>query len=70
MTIAAPPGRGRPNELGSEESPLVNRVTGERIVIRKRSRDTGGELFEMNLYLAPGGFIPRTHVHPNQEERF
>ena len=50
--------------------PLVNPVTGERIVFRKRSRDTGGELFEMSLYLAPKGFIPAAHVHPQQEERF
>jgi len=70
MTIAAAPGHDRPDELQTEESPLVNPVTGERIVFRKRSRDTGGELFEMNLYLAPGGFIARAHVHPNQEERF
>ena len=55
---------------GTEENPLVHLVTGERIVFRKRSRDTGGELLEMNLYLAPNGFIAAAHVHPNQEERF
>ena len=70
MTIEAPSDRGRASEPGTEESPLFHPVTGERIVIRKRARDTGGELFEMNLYLAPGGYIPKTHVHPNQEERF
>jgi quercetin dioxygenase-like cupin family protein len=56
--------------FGTEENPLVHPVTGERIVFRKRSRDTGGELLEMSLYLAPGGFIASPHVHPNQEERF
>jgi quercetin dioxygenase-like cupin family protein len=56
--------------IGTEERPLVHPTTGERIVFRKRARDTGGELFEMNLYLAPGGFIAAPHVHPNQEERF
>jgi quercetin dioxygenase-like cupin family protein len=56
--------------IGTEERPLVHPVTGERIVFRKRARDTGGELFEMSLYLAPGGFIAAPHVHPNQEERF
>jgi quercetin dioxygenase-like cupin family protein len=56
--------------VGTEENPLVHPVTGERIVFRKRSRDTGGELMEMTLYLAPGGFIAAPHVHPNQEERF
>ena len=58
------------NGFGTEENPLVHPVTGERIVFRKRSRDTGGELMEMALYLAPGGFIAAPHVHPNQEERF
>lgn len=55
---------------GTEDRPLIHPVTGERIVFRKRSRDTGGELFEMTLYLAPRGFIAAPHVHPNQEERF
>jgi quercetin dioxygenase-like cupin family protein len=58
------------SDMGTEERPLVHPVTGERIVFRKRSRDTGGELFEMTLYLAPKGFIAAAHVHPNQEERF
>ena len=40
--------------VGTEERPLVHPITGERIVFRKRSRDTGGELFEMSLYLAGG----------------
>ena len=57
-------------EVGTEEHPLVHPVTGERIVVRKRARDTGGELFEMQLYLAPHGFIAAPHVHPYQEERF
>jgi quercetin dioxygenase-like cupin family protein len=57
-------------DFGTEQNPLVHPVTGERIVFRKRSRDTGGELLEMSLYLAPGGFIASQHVHPNQEERF
>jgi quercetin dioxygenase-like cupin family protein len=56
--------------FGTEENPLVHPVTGERIVFRKRARDTAGELLEMTLYLAPGGFIASPHVHPNQEERF
>ena len=57
-------------EFGTEERPLVHPITGERIVFRKRARDTGGELMEMSLYLAPKGFIASQHVHPNQEERF
>jgi len=56
--------------FGTEANPLVHPITGERIVFRKRSRETGGELLEMNLYLAPGGSIATPHVHPHQEERF
>lgn len=56
--------------LGTEASPLVNPVTGERIVFRKRARDTAGELLEINLLMAPGGFIAAPHVHPRAEERF
>lgn len=56
--------------IGTEENPLIHPVTGERIVFRKRARDTGGELLEMSLFLAPKGFIAAPHVHPNQEERF
>jgi quercetin dioxygenase-like cupin family protein len=63
-------GASRATENGTDEHPLVHPVTGERIVFHKRARDTGGELLEMTLYLAPKGFIAAEHVHPNQEERF
>jgi len=55
---------GEEPALGTEENPLVHPVTGERIVFRRRGRDTAGEFLEMNLYLAPGGFIPLPHIHP------
>jgi len=57
-------------QIGTEEHPLVHPITGERLVFRKRSRDTAGELLEFTLYLAPKGFVAAQHVHPNQEERF
>lgn len=63
-------GPAAPPPLGTDRNPLVHPITGERIVFRKRSADTGGELMEMTLLLAPGGFIAAQHVHPNQEERF
>jgi quercetin dioxygenase-like cupin family protein len=56
--------------FGTDENPLVHPVTGERIVFRRRARDSGGEVLEMNLYLGGSGFIAAEHVHPNQEERF
>jgi quercetin dioxygenase-like cupin family protein len=66
-TLAAAP---MTSEIGTAANPLVHPVTGERIVFHRRSRDTGGELLEMMLYLSPKGFIAAPHVHPNQEERF
>ena len=69
--VAGQPGiNAEVRAFGTEENPLVHPVTGERIVFRKRSRDTGGELLEATLVLAPRGFIAAEHVHPNQEERF
>jgi quercetin dioxygenase-like cupin family protein len=56
--------------FGTEENPLVHPVTGERIVFRKRAADTGGELLEFTLLMAPGGFLAAPHVHPHAEERF
>lgn len=61
---------GGGSAFGTEDNPLVHPVTGERIVFRKRARDTGGELMEMNFYLGPSGFVAAPHVHPFQEERF
>ena len=68
--MAAPTQQDAAPMFGTEERPLIHPMTGERIVFRKRARDTGGELLEMTLYLAPRGFIAAPHVHPNQEERF
>lgn len=55
--------------IGTYRNPLVHPVTGERIVFRRRARDTAGELLEVTLYSAPTGFVPSAHVHPSQEER-
>jgi quercetin dioxygenase-like cupin family protein len=55
--------------IGTDENPLVHPVTGERIVFRRRSRDTAGAVLEVTLYSAPTGFIPSPHLHPGQEER-
>lgn len=49
---------------------LQHPVTGERVVWRKVSGDTGGALLQLDLFAAPGGFVAAAHVHPNQEERF
>lgn len=49
---------------------LEHPVTRERLVIRKTAGDTNGELFQMDAYLPPGGFVAAEHIHPLQEECF
>jgi quercetin dioxygenase-like cupin family protein len=49
---------------------LEHPITRERIVVLKTARDTGGELFQMELTLQPGGFVAGEHIHPLQDERF
>ena len=49
---------------------IENPVTGERIVFRKTSRETGGEAVVIETYVQPDGFVAAAHVHPSQEERF
>ena len=70
MTTDRLAGRVAAAGIGTAENPLVHPVTGERLVFRKRSRDTNGELLEFELLMAPGGFVASPHVHPSQEERF
>ena len=49
---------------------IENPVTGERIVFRKTSRETGGQAVVIETYVQPNGFVAAAHVHPDQEERF
>ncbi len=49
---------------------IENPVTGERIVFRQTSRDTGGEAVVIECFVQPTGFVAAAHVHPSQEERF
>ena len=49
---------------------IENPVTGERIVFRQTSHETGGEAVVIETYVQPKGFVASTHVHPSQEERF
>ena len=48
----------------------MNPVTGERLVFRQTSRETGGEAVVVETYVQPNGFVAAAHVHPSQEERF
>ena len=49
---------------------IENRVTGERIVFRETSHETGGRRVVFDTYVAPGGFVAATHLHPYQVELF
>jgi quercetin dioxygenase-like cupin family protein len=49
---------------------IVNPLSGEQITVRATAADTGGSVLEWELLLAPGGRVPSSHSHPEQEERF
>jgi quercetin dioxygenase-like cupin family protein len=49
---------------------IENPVTGERVVIRIGTEETGGELLVVDLYVQPGGAVMGEHVHSGIEERF
>ena len=50
---------------------LDNPITGQRIIFRQTSEDTGGALLEVeSVYTKPTPSRPPTHYHPGQEERF
>jgi quercetin dioxygenase-like cupin family protein len=49
---------------------VENPVTRERLTFLRTAADSAGEVLELDLIFAPGGFVPAMHVHPMQEERF
>ncbi len=50
---------------------LENPVTGQHLIFRKTTGDTGGSLLEVeSVYTKPTPPRPPTHFHPRQEERF
>ena len=49
---------------------IENPVTGERLVFRRTSRETGGQAVVFETFVQPDGFVAAAHVHPSQEERF
>ena len=49
---------------------LENPVTGERMIFRKTSAETGGEAVVIECIVRPKGVVAATHVHPSQDERF
>jgi quercetin dioxygenase-like cupin family protein len=47
---------------------IINPLSGERITIRAAGADTS--VLDWELVLAPGGRVPSSHAHPEQEECF
>ena len=47
-----------------------NLVTGERVVVRVGTEDSGGERLVAEVYVRPGGAVVGEHVHPTIEEWF
>lgn len=49
---------------------IDNPISGERIVIRETASETGGVRLAWEMFLAPGGRVPSSHAHPEQQETF
>ena len=49
---------------------IENPVTGERVVVRVGTEDSGGGLLAVDVYVRPGGAVTGEHVHPAIEETF
>jgi quercetin dioxygenase-like cupin family protein len=49
---------------------IENPATGERLVFKETSAETGGEYVLFECFVKPSGFVAAAHVHPYQEERF
>jgi quercetin dioxygenase-like cupin family protein len=47
-----------------------NPVTGERVVVRLGTEESGGEHLVVDLYVAPGGAVAGEHTHQDIEEVF
>jgi quercetin dioxygenase-like cupin family protein len=45
-----------------------NPVTGERVVIRLGTQETGGERLLADIYVRPGGAVAAEHIHPTIDE--
>ena len=49
---------------------IENPVTGERVVVRVGTEETGGELLVVEGFIKPGGAVTGEHVHPAIGEWF
>jgi quercetin dioxygenase-like cupin family protein len=53
-----------------EGQTIENPLSGERITIGAVTGLAGNDVLSWELVLAPGGRVPSSHAHPQQEERF
>jgi mannose-6-phosphate isomerase-like protein (cupin superfamily) len=58
------------DRLSKAGDAIQNPVTGERVVVRVGTEDSGGELLVADVYVRPGGAVAGEHVHPAIEEYF
>ena len=49
---------------------IENPVTGERVVVRVGTEDSGGDLLAVDGHIKPGGAVIGEHVHPAIDEDF
>jgi quercetin dioxygenase-like cupin family protein len=54
----------------TEPNIIVNPLSGEQIVIVRSAAETGGQVLDWELRLSPGGRVPSSHAHPEQQETF
>jgi mannose-6-phosphate isomerase-like protein (cupin superfamily) len=54
----------------AEPNLIVNPLSGEQILIIRSASQTGGQVLDWELRLAPGGRVPSSHAHPEQQETF
>jgi integrase len=65
--MARSPGKVR-GIMSKAGDTIENPVTGERIVVRVGTEDSGGELLAVDAHVRPGGAVTGEHVHPAIEE--
>ncbi len=56
--------------MASPGDELFNPATGQRLVFRRTTAETNGELVEVESYYRAGGPPAPQHYHPSQDERF
>lgn len=61
---------GEENAVTTSRHVIDNPISGERIVIRETASQTGGVRLAWEMFLAPGGRVPSSHAHPEQQETF